>query len=124
MATVDNSKIFLKGNYTDVSLYIPASTTYTAGTVLGRDADDNLTAFTSEVEGSEPIYILAQDVTNDEESAQTLDLVRVFASGEVDVNKIVFINEDDATSASVLDALKINGFILVNVQQLTVRNEE
>lgn len=119
MTTIDNSKIFLDGVYADVSLYVPASTTYVAGTVLGRDADDNLTAFTSTVTGSEPIYILAQDVTNSDTSETTVDFVRALDFGTVDADKLTFINSDDASDVDVLDAMKKNGFKLANVQQLT-----
>ena len=121
MTTIDNSKIFLDGVYADVSLYVPASTTYVEGTVLGRDADDNLTAFTSTTAGSEPLYILAQDVTNSDTSETTVDFVRALDFGTVDADKLTFINSDDASDVDVLDAMKKNGFKLANVQQL-IRN--
>ena len=59
MATIDNSKIFLGGLYEDVTVKVPANTTYAEGTVLGLDGDGNVTAFSSATTGSEPTYILA-----------------------------------------------------------------
>lgn len=123
MTVIDNSKIFHNGVYSDASVLVPKETTFKAGTVLGRDADGNLTAFTSEVEGSSPLYILAQTITNESTSAsETIDLVRVFESGLVDKNGLIFINEEDAEDVSVLDALHTNGFRLRNVEEQTVRS--
>ena len=123
MTVIDNSKIFHNGVYSDASVLVPKETTFKAGTVLGRDADGNLTAFTSEVEGSTPLYILAQTITNESTSAsETIDLVRVFESGLVDKNGLIFINEEDAEDVAVLDALHTNGFRLRNVEEQTVRS--
>ena len=121
MTHIDNSKIFHDGFYSDADVLVPANTTFKVGTVLGRDANGNLTAFTSEVEGSEPLYILAQTITNESTSAsETIDLVRVFESGLVDKNGLIFVNENDASDSAVLDALHTNGFRLRNVEEQTV----
>ena len=69
MATVDNSKIFHEGTYSDVSVTVPANTTYQAGTVLGRNKDGELVAFSTDNNvaaepgpefNTSPLYILAQ----------------------------------------------------------------
>ena len=65
MTKIDNSKIFHEGSYADVTLTVPAATTYKPGLVLGRNADGDLTAFDSSVADSTPIYILAQTVVNE-----------------------------------------------------------
>ena len=39
MTKIDNSKIFHEGSYADVTLTVPAATTYKPGLVLGRNAD-------------------------------------------------------------------------------------
>lgn len=117
MTTIDNSKIFLGGVYTDAEIKIAANTTLVAGTVLGRDSNKDLVAFTTANEGSQPIYILAQDIANTTGSAITT-MCRVYECGEVDASKLTFVKGADATDVAVLDALKTNGYTLVNVQQL------
>lgn len=129
MTHIDNSKIFHNGVYADASVLVPASTTYKIGTVLGRNSDGKLTAFSSDLnvaasEGveaftSSPLYILAQTVTNETASPLTCDLVRVFDSGVVDKNGLIFVKSSDATNDEVLDALRVNNFRLVNVEELT-----
>jgi len=121
MTHIDNSKIFHDAFYSDANVFVPKNTTLKAGTVLGRDENDNLTAFTSEVEGSEPLYILAQTITNESTSAgETFELVRVCEGGLIDKNGLIFANEDDASDVKVLDALHKNGFRLANVEEQTV----
>lgn len=119
MTTIDNSKIFLEGAYSDATVKVPANTTFQKGLVLGRNATGDLTAFTSDVEGSEPLYILAQNITNGENSAQEFPLVRVFEYGAVNKNKIVFQKAADAEDNAVLDALKKNNFSLEVVVELS-----
>ena len=122
MATVDNSKIFLEGAYSDATVKVPGETTFKKGLILGRDENGDLTAFTSENEGSEPLYILAQDIINEEENAEEFPLARVFEYGAVNKDKIIFANEDDAEDATVLDALKRNGFFFFFLNELTDRS--
>ena len=135
MATVDNSKIFMEGAYSDATVKVPAKTTFKKGLVLGRNADGELTAFSTEnnveavpadgetpaVEGftTSPIYILAQNLTNEEETAEEFPLVRVFECGAVNKDKLIFDNKSDAEDVEVLDALKRNGFSLETVVELT-----
>ena len=45
-------------------------------------------------------------------------MCRVYECGEVDASKLTFAKAADATDVAVLDALKTNGYTLVNVQQL------
>lgn len=118
MTKIDNSKIFHEGSYADVTLTVPAATTYKAGLVLGRNADGDLTAFDSTVTGSTPLYILAQTVVNEGDAADEFPLVRAFEEGVVDAAKLIFKNESDATNEEVLDALKTNGYKLRNVGDL------
>lgn len=120
MTHIDNSKVFHDGVYADASVLVPANTTYKIGTVLGRNADGALTGYTSTVADSTPLYILAANVTNENSSPTTIDCVRVFDSGVVDKNGLIFVNSEDATKVEVLDALKVNNFRLVNVEELTV----
>lgn len=131
MTHIDNSKIFLNAMYSDASVFVPKETTYKAGTVLGRDKDGNLTAFSSDLNveatqttaafTSSPLYILAQTITNDSTTTdETFDLVRVCEGGVVDKSGLIFVNEDDLKDVSVLDALHTNGFHLKNVEELTV----
>ena len=120
MTKIDNSKIFHEGSYADVTLTVPAATTYKPGLVLGRNADGDLTAFDSSVADSTPIYILAQTVVNESDSAEEFTLVRAFEEGVVDAAKLIFAEETDATNEEVLDALKVNGYKLRNVGSLTV----
>lgn len=131
MTTVDNSKIFHEGTYSDVTIKVPAKTTYQAGTVLGRNKDGDLVAFSTDNNvaaspgpefNTSPLYILAQSIENkDESNAEEFDLVRVFESGVVDAAKLIFIKTADATDIEVLDALKTNGFRLRNVEELTIK---
>lgn len=131
MTTVDNSKIFHEGTYSDVTIKVPAQTTYQAGTVLGRNKDGDLVAFSTDNNvaaspgpefNTSPLYILAQSIENkDESNAEEFDLVRVFESGVVDAAKLIFIKTADATDIEVLDALKTNGFRLRNVEELTIK---
>lgn len=131
MTTVDNSKIFHEGTYSDVTIKVPAETTYQAGTVLGRNKDGDLVAFSTDNNvaaspgpefNTSPLYILAQTIENkDESNAEEFDLVRVFESGVVDAAKLIFIKTADATDVEVLDALKTNGFRLRNVEELTIK---
>lgn len=120
MTHIDNSKVFHDGVYADASVLVPANTTYKIGTVLGRNGDGALTAYSSDVEGSTPLYILAANVTNDTSSPATIDCVRLFDSGVVDKNGLIFTKEGDGENVEVLDALKVNNFRLVNVEELTV----
>lgn len=131
MTTVDNSKIFHEGTYSDVTIKVPAQTTYQAGTVLGRNKDGDLVAFSTDNNvaaspgpefNTSPLYILAQSIENkDESNAEEFDLVRVFESGVVDAAKLIFVKTADATDVEVLDALKTNGFRLRNVEELTIK---
>ena len=131
MTTVDNSKIFHEGTYSDVTIKVPAKTTYQAGTVLGRNKDGDLVAFSTDNNvaaspgpefNTSPLYILAQTIENkDESNAEEFDLVRVFESGVVDAAKLIFVKTADATDVAVLDALKTNGFRLRNVEELTIK---
>ncbi len=120
MSTIDNSKIFICGTFDDADVKVSSKTTLKAGTVLGLNSDGDLVAFTTDNDGEsfkgEPTYILANDITNDTNSAATYPLSRVFVEGEVNKAKVIFINEDDASDATVLAAMKNNGFILRNVQ--------
>ena len=91
MATVDYSKIFHEGTYSDVSVTVPANTTYQAGTVLGRNKDGELVAFSTDNNvaaepgpefNTSPLYILAQTLQNTADSnEEEFDLVRVFETG-------------------------------------------
>lgn len=126
MTTIDNSKIFLGGVFTDADVYVAANTNYVNGTVLGRNSSGKLVAFSSDNNvaasgddpafNTDPIYILAQDIANATNSAieQTC---RVYECGAVDASKITFVKAADKTVATY-DALKTNGYTLVNVQQL------
>lgn len=120
MTKIDNSKVFLGGIYTDATVTVPANTTYEEGLVLGRDSSGNLTAFTSENTNSTPVFILAQHIKNDESTAEDFPMARVFDGGAVNKDKLIFAKAADASSASVLDALKINGFDLVTVTEMAV----
>lgn len=120
MTHIDNSKIFVEGVFADASVLVPQNTIYREGTVLGRNAEGALTAYTSDVATSTPLYILAVNIANEGESPVTLDNVRVFDSGVVDKNKLIFIKESDGEDVKVLDALKVNNFRLVPVEELTI----
>lgn len=121
MTHIDNSNIFKGGVYADGSVTVPANTTYEIGTVLGRNATNELTAYTSAVETSTPLYILAQRLQNATGSAVTYDLVRLFDSGVVDKNGLIFVKSGDEADTKVLDALKTNNFRLVNVEEQAVK---
>lgn len=128
MAHIDNSKVFHEGTYADVTVKVPANTTYKEGTVLGRNSSGDLVAYstannvaatsTTAAFVTEPLYILAQDLINSTASAVEKNLVRVFDGGVVDVNKLIFVKSEDATTKTVLDDLKKNGFRLLNVENL------
>lgn len=128
MTHIDNSKVFHEGTYADVTVKVPANTTYKEGTVLGRNSDGDLVAFstannvaaTSTTTGftTTPLYILAQDLINSTASAVEKNLVRVFDGGVVDINKLIFVNTADASDKTVFDALKENGFRVLNVENL------
>lgn len=123
--TIDNSNTFYQGLYGDVSINIAASTTLKKGTVLGIDTTKDsatqgkIIAFDS-TKCSDASYILASDITNEAESAADISLVRVFECGEVNRNKLIFINSADKTSASVLANLKANGIVAVQVHEETI----
>lgn len=119
MTHIDNSKIFHEGVYADAKILVPANTTYKIGTVLGRNAEGALTAYTSDVANSTPLYILAQNLTNESSSSTEFELVRVFDSGVVDKAGLIFAKSADATSVKVLDALKTNNFRLIGVDEQT-----
>ena len=126
MTTIDNSKIFLGGIFTDAEVKVAANTTYYAGTILGRNVSGDLVAFSSDnnVEASgddpafntAPLYILAQDIANATGSAVTT-MCRVYECGEIDASKVIFVKAADKTTENY-DALKTNGYTLVNVQRL------
>lgn len=134
MTIIDNRKIFLNGIYGDATVTVAAKTTLKKGTVLGLNKDDEIVAYSTDLNvpytpanGSaeavqafiaEPTYILAQDLTNPGTSSIEVPMVRVFESGEVDAAMIVFSKAADATDAGVLAAMKNNGFNLRNVQQM------
>lgn len=135
MTTIDNSKIFLDGIFGDATVTVAAETTLEPGTILGLNSSGKLVAYSTDLDNgytpatandpavqaytSEPTYILAQTLTNDDESdAVDVDMVRVFESGNVDAAKVIFAKNDDATDPQVLAKLKNNGFNLVNVQQM------
>jgi len=132
MTQIDNSKIFLEGCYTDVAVTVAAETTYKAGTVLGRNSDGDLVAYSTdlnveadpeeEVEAftSEPLYILVNELVNtDEDYEKTFDMVRVFDGGVVNKAKLVFVKTADASDVATLDFLKKNGIKLANVEELS-----
>lgn len=127
MTHIDNSKIFHEGVYADVTLTVAASTSLKVGTVLGRNSSGKLVPFstannvaksdTTEAFKTSPLYILAQNVTNDTSSDVDFDLVKVFDSGVVDKSGLIFIKEADASDVTVLDGLKTNNFRLINVEE-------
>lgn len=135
MTVIDNSKIFLNGIYGDASVKVAANTTLKRGTVLGLNKDDELVAYSTDLDApytpangsneateafiAEPTYILAQDLSNNTSSAVEYDLTRVFESGEVDAAKVIFTKTADASNAQVLAKMKNNGLHLVNVQQMS-----
>ena len=132
MSTIDNSKIFICGTFDDADVKVSSKTTLKAGTVLGLNSDGDIVAYSTDLDNgytpasggseaveafkAEPTYILANDITNDTNSAATFSLVRVFVEGEVNKNKVIFTKTADASDAAVLAALKNNGFVLRNVQ--------
>lgn len=130
MSTMDNSKIFICGTFDDATVKVPAKTTYKAGTVLGLNSDGDLVAYSTDNDVAatsttaafvgEPTYILYNDITNDSVSAAAYPLSRVCVEGEVNKNKIIFINADDADDSKVLAAMKNNGFVLRNVQEACI----
>lgn len=119
---IDNSKIFLGGTFDDAAVKVPANTTYKAGTVLGLNADGDVVAFSTALnaEGfvAEPTYILANDIVNNTGAADDYALQRVFVEGEVNKNKLIFVNESDKDVPEVMAAMKNNGFILRHVQEV------
>ncbi len=127
MTHINNSKAILDGIFTDASIYVPANTTYKVGTVLGRNSNGKLTAFSSDLnvaasEGveaftSNPLYILGQEITNDESSGATIDLVRVLETGTIDKDKVIFVKTADASVVEYLDALHTNNIRLVGVEE-------
>lgn len=121
MTHFDNSKIFHEGVYADVTLTVAASTTLKVGTVLGRNSNGKLVAFSTanntDTFKTSPLYILAQNVVNESTSSEDFDLVRVFDSGVVDKSGLIFTKEADASDVTVLDALKTNNFRLINVEE-------
>lgn len=135
MTTIDNSKIFLGGSFCDVTVKVPASTTYAQGLVLGRKSDGDLVAYSTDNDTaldvdftaesateafvSEPTYILAQTLVNTAKTATEFALARVFECGPVNKDKLVFAKTADATNPVVLDKLKNNGFKLELVQEYT-----
>ena len=119
---IDNSKIFICGTFDDADVKVAAKTTLKAGTVLGLNADGDIVAFSTANDGEnfkgEPTYILANDIVNTANSAATYPLSRVFVEGEVNKNKVIFVNDEDAENPAVLAAMKNNGFILRKVQEV------
>lgn len=123
MTKIDNSKIFLGGVYADAAVNVPAQTTYKEGTVLARNADGYLTAYTSANDTDsftcETFYILAQRLVNEAETAADVALARVYECGPLNKEKLIFINTADASSVTVQDKLRQNGFSLETVTELT-----
>jgi len=130
MGTIDNSKIFLEGDFTDMDVTLAAGQTLQQGTVLGRNSDGKLVAFSTDNNvvateskaafTTEPIYILAQTITNPSSSVATeMDMVRVFDGGVVNKDKLVFVKSADKTNTTILDQLHKNGFVLETVQELS-----
>ncbi len=124
MTQIDNSKIFHDGLYSDATIYVPKQTTYKAGTVLGRNQDGKLTAFSSDLNVEEtfkssPLYVLAQTITNEDSNPAEIGLVRVLESGTVDKNGIIFVKSEDASNVEYLDALHTNGIRLALVEEQT-----
>lgn len=123
MGIIDNSKIFLGGIYGDAIVKVAANTTLKKGTVLCLNADNDIVAFTTDLNSdsfvAEPTYILAQDLVNGTNAAANYELVRVFESGEVNAAKVIFVKDADASNAQVLAKMKNNGFHLANVQELS-----
>lgn len=121
--SIDNSKIFLNGIYGDTTVVVAANTTLKAGTLLGVD-----TLKDSETNGqiipfdtakcTAPSYVLAQDVQNSSESNAEL-LLRVFECGEVNKNKLVFVNSADSLTPKMLAELKSSGILAVEVHEET-----
>jgi len=135
MTTVSNKKIFLNGIYSDATVKVAANTTLAAGTVLGVNASGEIVAYSTDLDSgyvpasggdpaieafkAEPTYILAETLTNDTGSAKSFAMARVFDGGEVDAAMITFVKTADASDELVLAAMKNNGFILCNVNQLS-----
>ncbi len=122
--TIDNSKVFLNGVYGDASVNIKAKTSLKEGTVLGVDTtEDSDTAgkvipFDS-TKCELPSYILAQDIVNESDEDIEISSARVFECGEVNKNKLIFINEADTLTQKIVADLKAGGILAVEVQELT-----
>lgn len=131
MTKIENARIFYDGIFANETVTVEAETTLAKGTVLGRNKDKELVAFTTDnnvapapesdpaEEGftTEPIYILAEALPNTTKSKATFT-ARVFDGGTVNKDRIIFIKSADKTDVAVLDALHRNGFTLVPVQDL------
>lgn len=133
MTKIENARIFYDGIFANETVTVAAETTLAKGTVLGRNKDKELVAFTTDnnvapvdatdtdpaVEGftTEPIYILAEALPNTTKSKATFT-ARVFDGGTVNKDRIIFTKTADKTDVAVLDALHRNGFTLVPVQDL------
>lgn len=130
MTHIDNSRIFHDCLNTDVDVYVPANTTYKVGTVLGRNKEGKLVAFSTdnnvaastgvEAFATSPLYILRQTLVNESTSqAETFANVRVVDSGTVDKAGLIFVKSADASDVKVLDEMKVNNFRLLGVEELT-----
>lgn len=118
MTTIDNSKIFLKGGFTDVTVSVPAKTTLLEGTVLGFDADGALIPFNT-TDCTNAQYVLAQDLANTTNSVVERGNVRAFEWGEVNGEKLIFTASGESLTAEIKANMKANGIIVCQVNEET-----
>ena len=117
--TYDNSKVILSGIYSDVTVTIPAKTTYQEGTILGVDkTSGKITAYESST-CEYPGYVLAQTITNDDNSAVELSMIKVAEDCEVNKDKIIFVNEADTLTYKMALVLNANNIKCVPVLEET-----
>lgn len=121
--TIDNSKIFYGGFYGNVDVTVVANESLKSGTILGvdtlKDSATNGKIIPFETaKCNAPSYILAQDIQNDSEDSVEI-FARVYECGEVNKDKLIFVNEDDTLTPTMLAELKSNGILAVDVQELT-----
>ena len=110
--TIDNSSLFISGEFTNKTVTVPADTTLSGGTVLGEiAASGKLAQFKSgNTNGTEiPCYVLIQDVANTTDASADFANICVMQIGLMAENKLIFDGEDDLATIVETVVVPVNG---------------
>ncbi len=124
------AELYDKGEYADMTITIPANSSFARGLVLGCAADSNklLPFATPEAEdgyASSPEYVLVKNDGIKNDTGSPVDIVaKVLVTGKVNAYGLCFAKVSDTIeTAGLLTKLKNNGIVANRVENYVEENK-